>query len=125
MEKTFKILVAEDDLNLNWVYQSILEDAGYQTITAPGGTEALALVQQTSPDLLVTDVRLPGLDGFELAQAIRGNPVTIGMPIIFISGAAEPGERERAARLGIHRYLSKPAQVTELLSAVRTALALL
>ena len=122
MKNSFKILVAEDDPNLSWVYQSILEDAGYEAVISQNGIEALDKVHQIFPDLLITDAILPGMDGFELAEAVRGNPATGQIPIIFISGVAEPADRERAARMGINQYLSKPAQVTELLAAVKTAL---
>ena len=122
MANTFKILVAEDDSNLSWVYQSILEEAGYEALTATNGMEALDKVHQVFPDLLITDAILPGMDGFELAEAVRGNPATSAIPIIFISGVVEAADRERAARLGISQYLSKPVQVTELLAAVKTAL---
>lgn len=122
MGSTLKILVAEDDPNLNWVYQSILEEAGYQVLTASTGTEALDMVHNKFPDLLITDAILPGMDGFELAEAVRGNPAAREIPIIFISGVAEAGDRDRAARLGIDQYLAKPVQVTEFLAAVKKAL---
>jgi CheY-like chemotaxis protein len=122
MKNAFKIVIAEDDPNLSWVYQSLLEEAGYGIHAADNGVDALALVQQVFPDLVVTDVIIPGMDGFELAEAVRGNPATREIPIIFISGAAEPEDRERAARLGVNQYLSKPVQVMELLAAVKTAL---
>jgi two-component system alkaline phosphatase synthesis response regulator PhoP len=123
MSSSLKILVAEDDSNLNRVYQSILEEAGYHVVTSENGREALDKVHQIFPDLLITDAILPGMDGFELAEAVRGNPATKEIPIIFISGVAEAADRERAAGLGISQYLSKPVQVTELLEAVKTALA--
>jgi len=122
MSSSLKILVAEDDSNLNWVYQSILEEAGYQVVTSENGREALDKVHQIFPDLLLTDAILPGMDGFELAEAVRSNPATKEIPIIFISGVAEAADRERAARLGISQYLAKPVQVMELLTAVKTAL---
>ncbi|MBI5805371.1 response regulator [candidate division TA06 bacterium] len=122
MANTCKILVAEDDSNLNWVYQSILEEAGYQIVTSENGREALDKVHQVFPDLLITDAILPGMDGFELAEAVRGNPATRDIPIIFISGVVEAADRVRAASLGISQYLSKPVQVMELLTAVKTAL---
>ncbi|MDO9392054.1 MAG: response regulator [bacterium] len=122
MSSSYKILVAEDDSNLNWVYQSILEEAGYETVTSENGVEALDMVHQRFPDLLITDAILPGMDGFELAEAVRGNPATREIPIIFISGVVEASDRERADRLGVKQYLSKPVQVLELLAAVKTAL---
>lgn len=122
MSSSFKILVAEDDSNLNWLYQSILEEAGYQIVTAQNGLEALDKVHQIFPDLLITDAILPNMDGFELAEAVRGNPATKEIPIIFISGVIEAADRERAARLGVKQYLSKPVQVMELLAAVKVAL---
>ncbi|MDO9026314.1 MAG: response regulator [bacterium] len=122
MSSKLKILVAEDDSNLNWVYQSILEEAGYQVITSENGREALDKVHQIFPDLLLTDAILPGMDGFELAEAVRSNPATKEIPIVFISGVVEAADRERAARLGISQYLSKPVQVKDLLAAVKTAL---
>lgn len=122
MSSTVKILVAEDDSNLNWLYQSILEDAGYEAVTSENGREALALVHKVFPHLILTDAILPGMDGFELAEAVRGNPATSQIPIIFISGVAEAADRERAARLGIYQYLSKPVQVADLLAAVKNEL---
>jgi CheY-like chemotaxis protein len=122
MSSLFKILVAEDDSNLNWLYQSLLEEAGYETITSENGREALDMVNNKFPDLLITDAILPGMDGFELAEAVRGNPATKEIPIIFISGVADAADRERAANLGVSQYLSKPVPIMELLKAVKTAL---
>ncbi len=122
MAPSFKILVAEDDRNLGTVYHSILEGAGYQTRVSANGMEALTMVRQFLPDLVITDAILPGMDGFELAEAIRGDPATGALPIVFISGVAEPEDRARASRFGVTQYLSKPIQAVELLSAVRGAL---
>jgi len=122
MSSAIKIVVAEDDQNLSWVYQSLLQEAGYETHIAFNGMEALSLVHSVFPHLILTDAILPGMDGFELAEAVRGNPATREIPIIFISGVAEAADRERAARLGVSQYLSKPVQVTDLLAAVKTAL---
>lgn len=122
MSSIIKIVVAEDDQNLSWVYQSLLQEAGYEAHIAPNGTEALALVHKVFPQLILTDAILPGMDGFELAEAVRSNPATSQIPIIFISGVAEAADRERAARLGITQYLAKPVKVTELLAAVKKEL---
>ncbi len=96
---------------------------GYQVITARDGQEALDLVAENRPAVIVTDILMPRVDGFALAHRLRTNPLTLSIPIIFLSATYVSAEDERfALNLGALRFLPKPIDADELFIAVADAL---
>lgn len=119
-----RILIVDDQRDLAGMMADMLSDAGYATRTADNGHDALADIQADRPDLLVLDVNMPGLDGFEVATMLKADPSTATIPIIMVS--AQDG---RAARLiglesGAEDYLSKPVDSAELIAKIRNLLLL-
>jgi len=119
------ILLVEDHQDTRQMYAEFLADA-FDVATAPDGTEALDLMRAHPPDLLITDLSLPGIDGFALITLIRQDAALAGIPIICLSGYGGHAYEQRAREAGCDRLLQKPCMpdaladvATELLHASR------
>jgi signal transduction histidine kinase len=118
------ILVVDDTpANLEVVCE-ILGDAGYEVITAISGDRALKRVQSHPPDLILLDVQMPGIDGFETCQRLKADPTTANIPIIFMTALADADSKVKGFVLGAVDYITKPFQEQELLARVKTHLQL-
>ena len=102
----------------------LLADAGYATRTAGDGRAALSEVQADPPDLLLLDVQMPELDGFEVATMLKADPVTAAIPIIMVSAHEGRGARLIGLESGAEDYLSKPVDPAELIAKIRNLLLL-
>ena len=112
-----KILVVEDvDFNRDLVVQ-ILEDR-YRVVEAVNGQEGVALAEQERPDLILMDLSLPVVDGWEATRQIKANPALCAIPVIALTAHAMVGDRERALAAGCDGYISKPIEVTMLYDQV-------
>ena len=119
-----RILVVDDQPALAHMMADLLADAGYATRTAENGREALAEVQAAPPDLLLLDVQMPELDGFEVASMLKVDPVTAAIPIIMVSAHEGRGARLVGLESGAEDYLSKPVDPAELIAKIRNLLLL-
>nr|WP_315463459.1 EAL domain-containing protein [uncultured Rhodoferax sp.] len=117
-----KILIAEDEPSLRENLQWMLELEGFEVIAAQDGLQALALAQTHRPDLLLTDVMMPGLDGFGLVRALRESPITATLPIILLTARADRTDTRTGMGLGADDYLTKPCRREELLQAIQARL---
>ena len=118
------ILIVDDQPELAGMMADLLGDAGYDTRTAGNGREALAEVQADPPDLLLLDVNMPELDGFEVATMLKADPVTATIPIIMVSAQEGRGSRLIGLESGAEDYLSKPVDPAELVAKIRNLLLL-
>ncbi len=116
------ILVADDDLGTRLSISDYLEAAGYLTISAENGQEALHLVETYQPHLLVTDITMPQMDGYELVRQIRQRPAFRLMPVVFLTARNQTDERVRGYQSGCDVYLSKPFELKELGAVIRNLL---
>ncbi|MEO6567557.1 MAG: hybrid sensor histidine kinase/response regulator, partial [Opitutaceae bacterium] len=119
-----RILVIDDQAANIHVLSTMLGQQGFEIITATNGEEALRLLAARSPDLVLLDVLMPGIDGFEVCRRVRENPQTKHIPIIFLSSADDKDFVVRALGAGGVDYVTKPFHKAELVSRVRTHLAL-
>jgi chemosensory pili system protein ChpA (sensor histidine kinase/response regulator) len=103
-----RVLVVDDDDAVRTLCSVNLELKGLSVLEAADGLDALALVRGELPDLVITDVSMPRLDGFELAAALRADERTSGIPLVFLSGETTLAHRTRADALGALAYLTKP-----------------
>jgi CheY-like chemotaxis protein len=118
-----RILVVEDNLlNLKLV-RDVLTFSGYDVAEAHSGEEALQMARQNPPDLVLLDLQLPGIDGFETLQRLRQGILRHGVPVVTVTALAMPEDRERAALAGFDGYLEKPINVRELPGQVAEFLA--
>jgi PAS domain S-box-containing protein len=119
-----KILIVDDETESRDLLAAILTAEGYEVCAADGGELALASMAVNQPDLILLDIRMPGMDGFEICRRIKEKADTRDIPLIFLSARKELPERMEGFRLGAVDYVSKPFQREELLARVRTHLEL-
>ena len=116
---TKKVLVVEDDPGTARFFSFALESEDYQVINAVNGLEGLKKAQAELPDLMILDVMLPGLDGFEVCHRLRGDSKTADIPILMISAKAQDVDREMGLKLGANQFLTKPIGFEEFIAAVK------
>jgi chemosensory pili system protein ChpA (sensor histidine kinase/response regulator) len=112
------IMVVDDSLTVRKVTQRLLEREGYRVILAKDGVDALEHLQETIPDLMLVDIEMPRMDGFDLTRNIRGNDSTHAVPIIMITSRTADKHRNYALDLGVNAYFGKPFQEDMLLAAI-------
>lgn len=113
------ILLAEDNEDNIFTLSTYLEAIGYRIILANNGKDAIALTQAQSPDLILMDIQMPGMDGLEAIKQIRLNPNLINIPIIALTALAMPGDREKCLAAGASGYLSKPVKLKQLATTIQ------
>lgn len=116
------ILIVDDIPKNLQVLSSILNTEGYQIAFASGGNQALSVVENTLPDLILLDIMMPDMDGFEVCERLKSNPATASIPVIFLSGKVETEDIVKGFRLGAVDYVTKPFNAIELLSRVKNHL---
>lgn len=116
------ILVVEDDPNLAEMLTTFLHIQGYQVLTADWGEKAVRVCQTHLPNIALLDVRLPDIDGYEVARRLRAQRRTQNVPLIFLTERNERADRLRGLELGAVDYIAKPFDVHELLLRVRNVL---
>ena len=117
------VLAVDDSASIRKLVDLTLRREGYNVITADSGLKALAALARRRPDLLLLDVMLVALDGFQLCRVIRDHPEYAELPIIILSGRETTADREAGLRAGVSAYLTKPFRPEQLLEAVREQLA--
>lgn len=115
-----KILVVEDDLDLNRFVALSLRDAGYDVSSAFDGVEALELMENTKFDLLLSDIMMPRMNGFELAESVRATDKT--MPIIFMTAKDDKPSKMLGYNIGIDEYVTKPFDIDILMMTIKAIL---
>ncbi len=114
-----QVLVVDDEPRYIKLVRYNLEAAGYEVVTAANGEEALSLVASKTPDLIILDIRLPGIDGYEVCTRIREFS---SVPIIMLTAKGEEREKVQGLRLGADDYVTKPFGAEELMARVETVL---
>ena len=113
------ILVVEDQEDNRRIMRDLLNSAGYEVIEAVTGEEGVAAAETHRPDLILMDIQLPGLDGYEATRQIKANPDLEHIPIIVVTSYALSGDDVKAFEAGCNAYVSKPFSPRELLAKIR------
>jgi chemosensory pili system protein ChpA (sensor histidine kinase/response regulator) len=113
------VMIVDDSLTVRKITSRLLQREGFAVATAKDGVDALQLLGEQVPDVILLDIEMPRMDGFEFAKTIKGDPKFAGIPIIMITSRTADKHRSRAAELGVDLYLGKPYQEEELLRNLR------
>ncbi|MDO4251422.1 MAG: response regulator, partial [Moraxella sp.] len=122
-EKRPLVMVVDDSVTVRKVTSRFLERQGYDTVVAKDGVDAIEMLQELVPDIMLLDIEMPRMDGFEVATQIRHNARLKHLPIIMITSRTGEKHRERAFEVGVSDYMGKPFQENELLARIDTLLA--
>jgi len=120
MTSSPSILIVDDTLTGRKALELLLKEDGYQLAFASNGREALNRARQIAPDVILLDVMMPGMDGYEVCYQMRSDPMLLDVPILLLSSLTERGERLRGIESGADDFISKPYDRVELLARVRT-----
>ncbi len=123
LNKGVSVMVVDDSITVRKVTSRLLERHNMQVVTAKDGVDAVTLLQEHHPDVMLLDIEMPRMDGYELARHMRSTPELSAIPIIMITSRTGEKHRNRAVELGVRRYLGKPYQEAELLENIYTVLA--
>lgn len=113
-----RLLVVDDEPNLLRAVAACLKAENYEVTTARSGREALLQLAEAVPDLIVSDIRMPVMDGYKLARQLRGSPRTALVPIVFLTARDETADRIEGFRAGVDAYITKPFEPDELIAVV-------
>jgi two-component system cell cycle response regulator DivK len=114
-----RVLVVEDDLDNRRIVVKVLTSAGHQMLEATDGASAIAVARREHPDVIIMDLALPGMDGWEASRRLKADPQTADIPIIALTAFAMRGDEERAREAGCDAYLSKPCRPQAIRDAVQ------
>jgi len=114
-----RILVVEDHEDNRRIMRDLLTSSGYEVIEAVTGIEGVTAAETHRPDLIVMDIQLPGIDGYEATRQIKANPSLRKVPIIVVTSYALSGDDEKAFEAGCDAYVAKPFSPRELLAKIR------
>jgi two-component system cell cycle response regulator DivK len=113
------LLLVEDNEDNRIIYSTVLRHLGYHVIEAQDGVQAVEFARSAQPDLILMDISIPRMDGWEATRILRGDPRTSAIPIIALTAHALADDRERAAEVGFSSYLAKPIEPRAVVAEVR------
>jgi len=117
-----RILIVEDEFRNRKLLRDVLKRFGYDVVEASDGHEAVEMVKTWRPDLILMDIQMPVMDGFEATRIIKKDPETSHIPIIAITAYAMEGDRERILQAGCDGYISKPIEIKDFLAKIESFL---
>jgi chemosensory pili system protein ChpA (sensor histidine kinase/response regulator) len=121
-QRTPIAMVVDDSITMRKASGNLLRRHGFEVITARDGIDAVALLNEQKPDVILLDVEMPRMDGYEFATLVKNAPETSSLPIIMITSRTGDKHRERASSIGVEAYLGKPYQEFELVQILQSLL---
>jgi DNA-binding response OmpR family regulator len=119
---TKKILIVDDEVNIVISLEFLMQQAGYQVWVAYNGEEGMALIHEIVPDLILLDIMLPGVNGYEICQQVRATPELAHIKIIMVTAKGREVEVAKGLALGADAYIRKPFSTQELMTEVQRAI---
>ena len=118
-----KVLIVDDEPNIVLSVEFLMKREGYDVVTAGDGQEALDMLQDARPDLMILDVMMPRKNGFEVCEAVRGHPQFGSLPILMLTAKGREAEMKKGLSLGADAYVTKPFSTHDLIDRVDELLA--
>jgi two-component system alkaline phosphatase synthesis response regulator PhoP len=115
-----KILVIEDDPHILDLIRKTLQNVGYEVVTALDGSEGLRKVKETHPQLVVLDISLPGMDGYQICHYLRSDQETLNLPILMVTALSRPTDQRHGFEVGADDYLTKPFHLSDLVTKIQS-----
>lgn len=119
---TPRVLIVEDEPNIVLSLEILLQRAGYETASSADGEAALELIRRTRPDVVLLDIMLPKLNGYEVCRVVKSDPTLSSIPVVMLTAKGQEVEILKGLELGASAYIAKPFGNAEVLEAVRAAL---
>lgn len=116
------ILIIEDDEQQRVTLKKVLEIAGYAVLAAADGTSGIEMARSSAPDLILCDIDMPGLSGFQTLKALKDDERTVGLPFVFLTGSSDAMAGRLGRKLGAEEFIEKPFSFSKLLAVVGTRL---
>lgn len=113
-----RVLVVEDEPNISEAIRFILTRRGWAVEVTADGNQAVARAQGNPPDLMILDLMLPGISGFEILRDLRAHPDTMALPVLMLTAKGQAADREQAERLGVTCFMTKPFANADVIAAV-------
>ena len=117
-----RIVVADDDPDILNIVAMSLESKGHEVHRAVNGREAVTLTKETSPHVVVMDLMMPEMDGYEATEALKADALTASVPIVALTAKAMRGDEERGRRAGVDAYVTKPFRISQVIEVVEKLL---
>jgi CheY-like chemotaxis protein len=118
-----RILVVDDEEHIIMILKDSLEFSGFEVITAFDGQEALEVVARENPELVVLDIGMPKLDGWEVCRRLKADPKTKGIPVIILTAYAQTSDQRKGMQLGADRFITKPCDLAYLVEEINSLIA--
>ena len=116
-----RVLIIDDDVNIARVLMIRLKAAGYESMHAPNGIAGLAIATEQRPDAILLDIRMPGMDGFEVNQRLKSTPKLMDIPVIILSAHVNETAREAARASGVYSFIEKPYDPKHVIRTIANA----
>ncbi len=113
------IVVVDDDQDIRMILRANLEEEGYDVMEAPGGREALEIIRNNSPDLVVLDIMMPEVDGYDVLQELRSAPEYAELPVVLLTARRQESDVWEGWSAGADYYITKPFKMNELIQFIR------
>jgi CheY-like chemotaxis protein len=113
------VLVIEDNEDIRENTAEILEFSGFSVIAVDSGEHGLSAVFDSRPDVILCDIMMPGLDGYDVIRKLKGDPLTSGIPFIYLTSSGEKGDLELASDMGANGYVRKPFEGSQLVAEIQ------
>lgn len=117
-----RVLIVDDEPNILLSLEFLMQQSGLEVATAADGEQALLRIQEATPDLVLLDISLPGMSGFDLLEQLRHNPATRKLPVVMLTAHGREVEKEKGMALGADDYITKPFSTRTLLQRVQALL---
>ena len=119
-----KILLVDDEEGFLSIIKEALEIRGFDVVTAKSAIEAGVELSSTKPDLIIMDIKMPGIDGLQACAAIKKNPDTANIPIMIVSAISEEAQIKKAHKMGVSDYFIKPVDIEKLVKRIKEVLSI-